>query len=202
MTKKDYLRALKNEIQALPLNEQKEALDYYENYFLDAGVENEQKVIDELGDVKKLASDILSNVAGLPQKKEAQNKDTTTKKEISTTNKWLIAIIVVLTFPVWIHIVGLLFGLIASILAIGFSGIIVAIALFVGAIGSVVAGVWAITTTPLVAIFLFGLFFVLVGIGILSWILGLWFFSKFIPWAWKGLKNLWLTVSAKIKSKI
>ena len=49
MTRNEYLGALRQELRSLPLQEQEEALRYYEEYFDDAGPENEQKVIAELG---------------------------------------------------------------------------------------------------------------------------------------------------------
>ncbi len=203
MTKKDYLRALQKEIQALPHSEQKEALEYYENYFEDAGIENEQKVIEELGDAKELAKEILSNVAGLPQKVEAKKERIKSDSSMpSSVNKWLLAIILVLTFPVWINIVAALFGIIVSLLAIGFSGIIAAIAIFIAALATICVSVWAFTASPLVALFILGTCFILIAIGIFVWIIGLWFFAKFVPWIWDGIKNLYNSIKHKIKTKI
>ena len=45
MTKKQYMTALKNNIQSLTLDEQKEALQYYEDYFEEAG--DDKKVMEE-----------------------------------------------------------------------------------------------------------------------------------------------------------
>ena len=47
MTKGEYLKKLKDLIQALPAEEQEEALSYYSDYFDDA--ESDDKVIEELG---------------------------------------------------------------------------------------------------------------------------------------------------------
>ncbi len=203
MTKKEYLRALQNEIQALPNVEQKEAVEYYENYFLDAGIENEQKVIEELGSVQELAKEILSNFACVPQtvhneKKKKNGK----KKESKAETNWVIIAVIILTFPLWINIVAALFGLLVSLLAIGFSGIVAAIAIFIAAIAMIGISVWSFVTNPLVALFLFGACCILIGIGIVAWIIGLWFFAKFIPWVWNGAKTIYSNTKEKIKSKI
>ncbi len=200
MTKKDYLRALKNEIQALPHNEQKEALEYYENYFLDAGAENEQNVIKELGDVKSLAKEILSNFACVPQ--AAKKAESSKTKKLSSANKWVIAIIVILTVPIWINIVAALFGIIVSLLAIGFSGIIAAIAIFVAAIAGIGVASWAFVTNPLVALFVLGACLILIAFGIFAWIIGIWFFSKFVPWVWNGAKDIFNKTRNKIKTRL
>ncbi len=203
MTKKEYLRALKNEIQALPHNEQKEALDYYENYFLDAGVENEQKVIEELGDVKTLAKEIILNFACVPQRVEnPKSKRNNDKKDMPTSNKWIIAIILILTFPIWIHIVAAVFCILVSLLALGFSGIVAALAIFVTAIATIVLAVWAFATNPLVSVFILGTCLILIGLGILAWIVGIWFFAKFAPWVWNGAKKIYCACVQKVKSKI
>lgn len=61
MTKKEYLDELKKNIQSLDLEEQNEALKYYENYFDDA--QDDQKVIEELGSPEELAKTIVEKFA-------------------------------------------------------------------------------------------------------------------------------------------
>ena len=46
MNRNEYLKELQTYIQALPVEEQKEAMDYYYNYFEDA--DNDEKVIAEI----------------------------------------------------------------------------------------------------------------------------------------------------------
>ena len=53
MTRDEYMTALKNNIQTLTLDEQNEALQYYSDYFDDAG--DDQKVMDELGTPEEVA---------------------------------------------------------------------------------------------------------------------------------------------------
>ncbi len=204
MTKRDYLKALKNELQALPYAEQKEALEYYENYFLDAGIENEQNVIAELGDVTELAKTILSNFACVPQRiQQANSKNNKNNvKKASTVNKWLIVLLAVFTFPIWINLVAALFALLVSVLAIGFSGIVAAIAIFIAAIATIGVAGWAFVTNPLIALFLLGACFILIGIGILAWIVGIWFFAKFLPWVWSGAKKIYSSIKKKIHTKL
>ena len=61
MNREEYLSELKRCIQALPLEEQEEALEYYKDYFDDA--DNDSKVIEELGDPEKLAEEIKEKIA-------------------------------------------------------------------------------------------------------------------------------------------
>ena len=45
LTRQKYLKKIQDCIMALPLEEQKEVMDYYTNYFEDAG--DDEKVIEE-----------------------------------------------------------------------------------------------------------------------------------------------------------
>lgn len=54
MTKKEFLSQLEKELEDLSKEERISALKYYEDYFEDAGKENEKDVIKELESPKKL----------------------------------------------------------------------------------------------------------------------------------------------------
>ena len=58
MNKAEFMAELERLLQNIPDNERTEALNYYEEYFSDAGVENEQKVIEELESPMKVADNI------------------------------------------------------------------------------------------------------------------------------------------------
>ena len=72
MKREEYLKELKNCIQALPIEEQNEALDYYFNYFEDAN--DDEKVISELGSPEELAEEIKAKFACVPATKESGEK--------------------------------------------------------------------------------------------------------------------------------
>lgn len=72
MNREEYLKQLKSFIQALPVEEQNEALDYYYNYFEDAN--DDAKVIAELGSPEKLAEEIKEKFACVPATKPVEPK--------------------------------------------------------------------------------------------------------------------------------
>lgn len=81
MNREEYLSELKRCIQALPLEEQEEALEYYKDYFDDA--DNDSKVIEELGDPEKLAEEIKEKFACVPAemaKEESSESEDANKK--------------------------------------------------------------------------------------------------------------------------
>ena len=62
MNKASFLQKLRELLSGIPSAEAEEALDYYRDYFADAGEENEAKVIEELGSPEKVAANILRDL--------------------------------------------------------------------------------------------------------------------------------------------
>lgn len=58
MNRKDFMGQLEGLLQNISVSEREEALQYYNDYFDDAGPENEQKVIAELGTPAQVAENI------------------------------------------------------------------------------------------------------------------------------------------------
>jgi uncharacterized membrane protein len=77
MKREEYLKELKNCIQALPIEEQNEALDYYFNYFEDAN--DDEKVISELGSPEELAEEIKAKFACVPAQKNPRKSPMKTR---------------------------------------------------------------------------------------------------------------------------
>ncbi len=62
MNRQEFLRQLECLLENIPENERLDALAYYNDYFDEAGVENEQNVIQELGSPQKVAQSIIDDV--------------------------------------------------------------------------------------------------------------------------------------------
>ncbi len=60
MNKKEFLNELEKRISVLKPEEIRNTMEFYEEYFEDAGAENEEKVIEELGDIAKLAEEVIA----------------------------------------------------------------------------------------------------------------------------------------------
>lgn len=73
MTKDEYLNQLKGNLQSLTSDEQQEALQYYSDYFDEAG--DVQKVIDELGNPETLAKTIVEKFANVPVETEKKTSE-------------------------------------------------------------------------------------------------------------------------------
>ena len=64
MSRTEYMRELDALLQGISKEEREEAMQYYNDYFDDAGSENEEKVIEELGSPTKLAETIRAGING------------------------------------------------------------------------------------------------------------------------------------------
>lgn len=64
MNRTEFMRQLECLLQNIPEAERAEALQYYNDYFDDAGVENEKEVIDALGNPAKVAENIKRDLYG------------------------------------------------------------------------------------------------------------------------------------------
>ena len=65
MTKYEYLAELEKNLDMLSYDDKTQALEYYENYIEDAGKENLQQVLEQLGSPAELAKSIFNGVPGV-----------------------------------------------------------------------------------------------------------------------------------------
>ncbi len=73
MTRDEYMTALKNNIQSLTIDEQNEALQYYSDYFDDAG--DDEKAMKELGTPEEVAAVIREKFSNTLVKNQNNNQD-------------------------------------------------------------------------------------------------------------------------------
>lgn len=173
MRKDEYLSILSERLRVLPAEEYNDIMEYYKEYFEDAGSENEEAVVRELGDVELLAQKIISeNMPSGPSQNGAyvngnafypqggqpyvpyQQQEQGTKNGMSTK-----ALIAILTFPLWIGIVAGLFGVI-----LGFG--IASIACLVAGIVCIITGCVLIGSSVATCILFVGAGFIVIAVGL------------------------------------
>ena len=62
MTSGEYLNQLQKYLKKLPQSDYEDAMEYFTEYFADAGPEKEQAVIEELGTPKQAAAELMMNL--------------------------------------------------------------------------------------------------------------------------------------------
>lgn len=73
MNKEEYMKQLKVCLKRLPKEDWDQAVSYYEEYFADAGEENEAKAIEDLGSPQEAADQIIHDMALLYSKEPVKN---------------------------------------------------------------------------------------------------------------------------------
>lgn len=122
MTKTEYIAKLTKYLRKLPQKDYEEALEYFMEYFEEAGPENEARVIAELGTPKEAAHEVISRLLDekiIEEKSSLRNK---------TAILW-IAILAVLASPVALPILLFFLAMIMTLLMIIFAVIVTALAL-------------------------------------------------------------------------
>lgn len=75
MNRREFIEQLRGLLTSLPYGEQEDALQFYEEYFDDAGPENEQRVIEELESPEAVAQKIIQNSPSVPAAQGWVNAD-------------------------------------------------------------------------------------------------------------------------------
>lgn len=197
MNKEEFLSALERELMALPLEERLSALQYYKDYFEDAGKDKEETVIQELGSPRKVAEDILKDYRDVSTQVEQPKAPPINHSLRQTENKsrmWLLVLICLLAVPIGIPLLmtafGLLIAVVAVVLAFFMVILVLAIAFFLAGCVLIVKGIASIVFSPVSAVFLGGVGMVLVGLGILSGVLFVRMCLSFLPAFLRGFVEL------------
>lgn len=160
MNRKEFIEKLSFLLQDISDEERHEALDFYENYFDEAGIENEQKVILELKSPERVAAITKDGLKGQFEERiyagnqgfsnddyemnyEITEPKSQEKKENKIFDRWkqmdsqdrliLVIIGIVLCIPITFSI----FGIVGGVFGIGFSAVV--------AILCVIFGLWIVT---------------------------------------------------------
>ncbi|MDR2590860.1 MAG: DUF1700 domain-containing protein [Oscillospiraceae bacterium] len=161
MNRNEFIAELKKKLRKLPFDEIKEAVDYYEGYFDDAGIENEQVAFEELGSPSTIASQIIANFA-------VNKVDTEKSGKKSLHLVWLVILALFaapIAVPIVLSVGIVVIALIFSLFSILFSFFIAGVAFIGGGILSIVAGFLVITQSIPTTIFYVGIGLASLGIG-------------------------------------
>lgn len=200
MSRAEFMRQLEQLLSDIPQNERAEALNYYEEYFSDAGVENEQKVLMELGSPWQVAQNIrdglqtelpFGNVYGAQE--NVYQKENINQKEKESLPAWVIVLLVIgcilgspLILGFAVAFLGLFVGLIGVIIGVGATGGTIVVA----GIAVLIAGIMNCALFPMAGIALAGAGLVLFAVGILCIMLVVWICGFLLPAICRGIASL------------
>lgn len=209
MTKEQFLFQLEQKLLGIPEDERAEAMEYYRDYFNDAGPENEEQVIAELGSPDKVAESIkeglragkedAGTVGQPPQTRGAAKSYSQAnqgRRQTDSRSKWLLIIIVaILTFPLWIGVVGALFGILVAVIAVIVclavaAALLTAAGIVAGIICVIVGIVRFFTGGPVTGLMTVSIGLLLFAMGCLCAAALVFLFGQVVPLLLRGISNL------------
>ncbi|HIX60223.1 MAG TPA: hypothetical protein IAA45_11000 [Candidatus Blautia gallistercoris] len=220
MNREEFMRQLERLLQDISESERREALEYYNSYFDDAGEENESRVIQELGSPGKVAAiikaDLEENSREYGEYTENGYEDPRTREESQVPDRYgqterarrgyrtggrnnkgtiiLLVILAVFAAPILLGIGGGIFGILVGILG-GIAGIVVGLAggmvgALAGGVGVLIAGIVECFSSPALGFVGIGIGFLLLAVGILLLVLFGWLFIRVFPWMIRKISDL------------
>lgn len=211
MNRFEYMRRLEDLLSDISPSEKEEALTYYNDYFNDAGQENEQQVIEELGSPEQVAAGVKEGL-GLQTYEHVQDslegeknhnqsaqsgRDGNADAQKKSKPAWVITLIVIgLIFasPLLLALICVVFAVIISIFSLIFGLLIgfgaAAVSLYVTAFVCAVLGLVVLPVNVLVSGALLGSGCLCAAAGILCMILTV-LVAMTVPAACRGTAWLW-----------
>lgn len=166
MNRIEYMKELERALKRLPKAEREEALFYYNEYFDDAGPERESEAMEELGDAKEIAAQIVKELA---LKRLAEPKpERAAKKGLSTLWIVLLALCAApIGLPLLLAVVVFGLAMVITVFSI-FAALLISGVIFVAVgIVSIAAGIYFLPTQLASGIFILGTALGESGVGLL-----------------------------------
>ena len=209
------MKRLEELLQDISENERGEALQYYNDYFDDAGAENEAQVIEELGSPEQVARTIKAGMTdadgeytetGYTDSRFQEHQALSPKgaaaeepagKQRKQPNFWKILSIIllcILLLPVIIPLgciaLGLVLLVVFGIAGIAIGAVALCIAFLVTGVVLIGYGIWRIFFTPALGLCLGGIGCLMLAIGILVTLLIAAVGIKLVPWLIRTIVKL------------
>lgn len=217
MNRIEFMKKLEELLTDISQREREEAIQYYNDYLNDAGVENEQEVLESLGTPEELAEVIKSGLGDNGTSGEFtengyktydyqyQPKNEVVKKEdnkkMSGGMIALIVILCIMASPIFIAVasgilgagLGILGGALGLFIGIAATGI----ALFLVAVILIGIGIGELFSVPLAGICLIGAGILVGGLSLFFiWVM-VWICGVAIPWIVRGIISIFKKIFHK-----
>ena len=163
MNKVEYMTSLKKKLRHLPQEDLKKALEYFEEYFAEAGAENEIQAIEDLGTPEVAVEQLITNLA-------ISNTEEPVKNIRKGLNRIWIGVLSIFAAPIALPV--------AAVIALAV--LLVILAIFLVIFGFFLVGITGLIICPVSIIVSFtqigtdiGVFLNLFGMGFFTGGLGL-----------------------------
>lgn len=223
MNRQQFLDQLAAELSSLAPEERDEAMKFYVEYLDEAGPEKEEEVLNELGSPQKVAAIIRANLgvsSAAPEKEKVPQPELTLEgpdwsrkasgqagpapqtgnaaQRTQNNNRVLLVLLLVFTSPLWIGILGGLFGAVLGLAGGILSVIIGGISAVVGGAIALVVSLFFLVSNPADGMVCMALSMASIALGILVTSGCVWAVRRFVPWAVNLVRRLIRTVARKV----
>lgn len=210
MNRIEFMNQLESLLADISKSEREEALQYYNDYLNDAGVENEEEVLGTLGTPEELAKVIKEGLGDNSNAGEfsetgyknsyyetEEKKEVAKKEEKERMSGGMVALIVVLCIfaaPVLAAVASGLFGaglgifgaIVGTLFGIGVTGVV----LFIVSLILIGAGIGELFVIPLAGVCMIGAGILLGGLSLFFIWLTVWICGVAIPWIVRGICSI------------
>lgn len=208
MNRVEFMKQLERLLGDIPENDRLDAITYYNDYFDEAGAENEAQVIRELGSPGKVAAIIKADLNANRDERDLYTEQGNIERNVPTRREsgyhapkqkkglpWpLIIVLLVFASPVLLGafggLLGTLLGVFGALVGIVIAFIACALALLVAGLVCFVVGIVRIFISPVEGLITVGLGSLMLALGILFTVLFIWCAFKWIPALFRGAVNL------------
>lgn len=163
MNREEYMRTLGHRLKRLPREDYDKAMEYFVEYFEEAGPENEAQAIEDLGKPEAAADQLIQDYAD----EYAQCKDKDVRKNFSGVWVAILALFAApVALPLALAVAAVGFSVVVVVASLIFSVFCVALCFAVAAIPGVLVGIWMLIVSPVNGIATLGLALITTGFGI------------------------------------
>lgn len=167
MKRQEFFTVLIKDLRSLEASELQEVLAYYNEYLDDAGVENEEAAITELGEPAKIAAQIKATAAI----RYIESKPNGGKKTFKSV--WMVILSIFaapIAIPLAMALFIVVFALFTVLFSLLFSLIVTGVALGVSGIVLLIGSIFLLFYNPLAALSVAGMSLTVLSLGVLIFI--------------------------------
>lgn len=193
MNRAEFMKKLDALLSDISPEEREEALQYYNDYFDDAGPEQEARILAELGSPEHVAWKIKAGLSGDDSAPRPSNLPSEKKER----NLWKLLAIILLcillapfVIPVGVGVLAVLLSVVIAVIATVAAILVSGIVIFIAGIFVIGVGLVQLFTVPALGIATAGAGCLLTALGILLSLALLWIALKVVPVVVQGIVNL------------
>ena len=163
MNKAEYMKCLEHRLRRLPKEDYNKAIEYFEEYFEEAGPEQESQAIEDLGRPEMAADQIIRDFA-------VENADQPTRNVKKGFSAIWVGVLAIFAAPIGLPL-ALAFGIVALafivvVIAVIFAILCTAVTLGASSIPCIFISFWFMFTSPANGVATLGMGLMGIGVGI------------------------------------